>query len=237
MPKAKTTSTICAALVGTVGLAALLLMSDSVLAIPSLQTAFLATYPDTRETQINSCNTCHMPSIKDFLNGYGLALKEAKMDFKKIEELDSDEDGDINITEINNGRFPGSQATFPEYYIFHVEFAKDDPELGKVHFNHEQHVVKDSFLSKGRCSNCHQKDLFPKVFNDKVSIRHLAHQLCWRCHETSGSKLAPKDCTQCHTGIESMVENIKELLGEPEVKKEPPKKEEAPVKKDEAPAK
>ena len=212
MPKAKTTSTICAALVVTVGLAALLLISNSVQATPSMGTALLINYPEIRETQINSCITCHMPNIKDFLNGYGLALKEAKMDFKKIEEIDSDEDGDTNIDEINNGRFPGSQATFPEYFIFHVEFVKDDPEIGKVHFNHEQHTIKDSFISKGRCANCHQKDLFPKIFNDNVSIRHLAHQLCWRCHETSGSKLAPKDCTQCHTGIESMVDTLKELL-------------------------
>jgi hypothetical protein len=211
MPKAKTTSTICAALVVTVGLTALLI-SDSVQATPSMGTAFLISYPETRETQINSCTTCHMPNIKDFLNGYGLAVKESKMDFKKIEEMDSDEDGVTNIEEINNGRFPGSQAMFPEYYIFHVDFVKDDPKIGEVHFNHEQHTIKESFISKGRCSNCHQKDLFPKRFDDNVSVRHLAHQLCWRCHETSGCKLAPKDCTQCHTGIESMVDSIKELL-------------------------
>ena len=190
------------------------LLSNSALAVPSLQTAFLANYPDIRETQINNCTTCHMPNVKDFLNAYGLALKEAKMDFAKIEELDSDGDGDSNIEEIKNGRSPGSQATLPEYYIFHVDFSKDDPDLGKVHFNHEMHTIKESFLSKGRCANCHGKDLFPKRFDDNVSIRHLAHTLCWRCHETSGSKLAPTECTQCHTGIESMVDNIKELLAE-----------------------
>jgi hypothetical protein len=187
-------------------------LSGSVLAMPALQTAFVAQYPDIRESQINNCTTCHMPAVEDFLNPYGLALKEAKTDFVKIEELDSDGDGDSNIEEIKNERFPGSHATFPEYYIFHVDFSKEDPELGKVHFNHEMHTIKESFLSKGRCKNCHGKDLFPKRFDDSKSVRPLAHQLCWRCHETSGSKLAPKDCTECHTGIEGIVDTLKDLL-------------------------
>ena len=47
---------------------------------------------------------------------------------------------------------------------------------------------------------------------DQVSVRELAHQLCWRCHETSGSKLSPKECTGCHTGIKDVIDNIKALL-------------------------
>jgi hypothetical protein len=187
------------------------LPNDSVLATPSIQTAMVAKYPEIRETQINNCTTCHMPVTKDFLNEYGLALKEAKMDFEGIEELDSDEDGRTNVEEIRDQRFPGSQATFPEYYIFHVPFSKEDPELGKVHFNHEMHAIKESFLSVGRCSNCHGKDLFPKKFDDNVSVRPLGHTLCWRCHETSGSKLAPKDCTGCHTGIDDIMDDFKDL--------------------------
>ncbi|MFV1964645.1 MAG: cytochrome c3 family protein, partial [Pirellulaceae bacterium] len=172
----------------------------------------VAKYPAIRETQLNSCWACHMPNVKEFLNGYGLALKESKMDFETIEAEDSDKDGVTNIEEIQNDRSPGSHATFPEYFIFHVNFSSEDSELGKVHFNHEMHTIKESFLSKGRCSNCHGKDLFPKKFDDTVSVRPLAHQICWRCHETSGSKLAPRDCTQCHTGIEGMVENLRNLL-------------------------
>lgn len=181
-------------------------------ATPSLQTAFISQYPALRDTPLQSCTTCHMPAKEDFLNGYGLALKDAKMSFVEIEELDSDGDKVSNIDEINDESFPGSQAEAPEYYIFHVNFSEEDPELGKVHFNHEMHVIKESFLSKGRCANCHGKNLFPKEYNDSVSIRPLAHQICWRCHETSGSKLAPTDCTGCHTGIKDMLDDVKKLL-------------------------
>ena len=187
------------------------LQNVPVLATPSLQTALVARYPGSRESQIDNCTTCHMPVVKDFLNEYGLALKEAKVDFDAIEDLDSDEDGRTNIEEIRDHRFPGSHATFPEYYIFHVPFSKEDPELGKVHFNHEMHAVKESMLSRGRCSNCHGKDLFPMKFNDNESVRPLGHTLCWRCHETSGSKLAPRDCTGCHTGIDDVMEDFKAL--------------------------
>lgn len=181
-------------------------------ATPSLQTAFIAQYPNLRDTPLQSCTTCHMPAKKDFLNGYGLALKEAKMNFEEVEEVDSDGDGTTNIAEITDQSFPGSHAQSPEYYIFHVNFSDQDPELGKVHFNHEMHVIKESFLSKGRCNNCHDKNLFPKEYNDNVSVRHLAHQICWRCHETSGSALAPTDCTGCHTGIKEVLDDVKKLL-------------------------
>jgi hypothetical protein len=191
---------------------AVLFVTQSVFATPSIQTAFVAKYPAVRGTQLDSCTTCHMPVVKDFLNPYGLDLREAKMNFQEIEGLDSDGDGKTNIEEIRDHRFPGSHATFPEYFIFHVPFSKTNPELGKVHFNHEMHAVKASFLSQGRCANCHGKDLFPKRFDDTVSVRPLAHQLCWRCHETSGSKLAPRDCTGCHTGIDDVMEEFKSLV-------------------------
>lgn len=201
-----------AILIVVIGFVVFFLQTNSVMAMPGLLTAFIARYPDTRETKLASCATCHMPSKEDFLNDYGLALREAKMSFEEIEEIDSDEDGVTNIEEIKEERFPGSHATYPEYFIFHVDFSDEDPELGKVHFNHEMHTIKESFLSKGRCANCHGKDLFPKVFNDNESIRPLAHQICWRCHETSGSKLAPRDCTGCHTGIKDILEDLKGLL-------------------------
>jgi len=171
----------------------------------------ISRYPQLRDTPLQSCTTCHMPVKADCLNSYGIALRDAKMNFTEIEKLDSDGDKVSNIDEIENESFPGSQATAPEYYIFHVNFSEDDPELGKVHFNHEMHVIKESFLSQGRCKNCHGKNLFPKEFNDSVSVRELAHQVCWRCHETSGSKMAPTDCTGCHSGI-------KEIMGDADVK-------------------
>jgi len=181
-------------------------------ATPSLQMAMVAKYPQIRQTQVDSCTTCHMPVAKDFLNEYGLALKEAKLDFAQVEALDSDQDGRTNLAEIQALSFPGSQATLPEYFIFHVPFSKADPELGKVHFNHEMHVAKASFLSLGRCANCHGEDLFPMRYNDNESVRPLAHTVCWRCHETSGSKLAPKDCTGCHVGIDHLMEAFKNSL-------------------------
>jgi hypothetical protein len=153
-----------------------------------------------------------MPVAKGFLNEYGLALQEAGMRFEQVEGLDSDGDGRTNLEEIQGLSFPGSQATFPEYFIFHVPFSKKNPELGKVHFNHEMHVVKESFISKGRCANCHGENLFPKRYDDNESVRPLAHTICWRCHETSGSKLAPKDCTGCHTGIDDVMEAFKQSL-------------------------
>ncbi len=183
-----------------------------VYATPSLQTAMVAKYPQLRQTQLDSCTTCHMPAVKEFLNEYGVALKEAKLDFAQVEALDSDQDGRTNLAEIQAHSFPGSQATFPEYFIFHVPFSKEDPELGKVHFNHEMHVAKESFLSKGRCSNCHGEDLFSMRYNDNQPVRPLAHTVCWRCHETSGSKLAPKDCTGCHVGIDHLMEAFKNSL-------------------------
>ncbi len=212
MSKLLSVSSVAAGIVLAVSAAALFLSSNSAYALPSIQTAFISRYPALRDTPLQSCTTCHMPVKKEFLNGYGLALKEARMNFEEIEDLDSDGDKISNIDEINDESFPGSRATAPEYFIFHVNFSDKDPELGKVHFNHEMHVIKGSFLSKGRCKNCHGKNLFPKEFNDDVSIRPLAHQICWRCHETSGSKLAPRDCTGCHTGIKDMMGDIKKLL-------------------------
>jgi hypothetical protein len=183
--------------------------NEPVYATPSLRTALVSKYPSLRETLLDSCTTCHLPVAKGFLNEYGLALREAKLNFGQIESLDSDEDGRTNLEEIQALAFPGSQATFPEYFIFHVPFSKEEPELGKVHFNHEMHVAKESFLSKGRCANCHSEGLFPKRFDDNTPVRPLAHEICWRCHETSGSKLAPKDCTGCHTGIDDIMEAFK----------------------------
>ena len=209
-------SILVLAVAGSAAVAAVLLRVDLALATPSLQTAFVAQYPSLRETQANSCVTCHMPVIKDTLNNYGLDLREAKIDFEEIEGLDSDEDGRTNIEEIQDEGFPGSQATYPEYYIFRVKFSDTDPDLGMVHFNHEMHTIKESFLSTGRCDTCHSKDLFPMRFDDNVPVRHLGHQVCWRCHETSGSQLAPKNCTGCHVGIDEYAEEFKGILEEQE---------------------
>ena len=80
-------------------------------ATPSLQTAMIARYPGLRDTPLQDCGTCHMPVKADFLNSYGLALRDANMKFEEIEALDSDGDGVKNIDEIKNESFPGSHAT------------------------------------------------------------------------------------------------------------------------------
>jgi hypothetical protein len=184
----------------------------SVFAMPGIQTAFVKQYPGTKDTKLDNCGTCHLPAKRDFLNGYGFALREARLDFSRIEALDSDNDGGGNIQEIRAGTNPGSQAAYPEHFVFHVDFDPKKPEAGSVHFNHEWHAVKDSFLSKGRCANCHDRGLFPREFNDHVSVRALAHQLCWRCHETSRSKQAPTDCKGCHTGVGGNEDQLKARL-------------------------
>ena len=203
---------VASVVLATACLSAGLARTSPVSAMPSMQTAFVKQYPNTKQTSLDNCATCHLPAKQDFLNGYGLALREARLNFPLIEALDSDHDGRSNIQEIREGTNPGSQATNPEYFIFRVNFDPKKPDQGMVHFNHEWHVVKDSFLSKGRCANCHGPNLFPREFNDSVSVRALAHQLCWRCHETSGSKLAPTDCRGCHTGIDGNEEKLKGLL-------------------------
>ena len=212
MHKMTRVSSLIASVVFIGSVAGVLLHNRSALAIPSLQTAFIARYPFLRNSSLDSCTTCHMPVVKDCLNSYGVELKEAQMKFEEIEDEDADGDGVSNIDEINKESFPGSLATAPEYYIFHVNFSKTDPNVGAVHFNHEMHVVKASFLSSGRCNNCHEKNQFPMKFDDRKSIRSLAHTICWRCHETSGSKLAPRDCTGCHTGVENMLDDLKQRL-------------------------
>jgi mono/diheme cytochrome c family protein len=153
--------------------------------------AFVAHYPETKGTQLDSCATCHMPNLADFLNGYGLDVRENPTDFSAIEDQDSDGDGKSNLEEITELAFPGSQAPYLEYFIF------NNPKA-EVHFNHELHSLEPAYGSSGNCANCHAEGLFPKVFDDTVSIRKQAHSTCLRCHMRSGSESAPIKCGECH---------------------------------------
>ncbi len=166
-------------------------ISFEIFATPSLGTSFIASYPEIRNSQLNSCTTCHMPVVKDFLNSYGLDLKDKKMVFRDVELIDSDGDGTDNLSEINDFKFPGSYAEYPEYYIF-------KNKKGDVHFNHEMHVAEESYLSNGDCNNCHGVNKFKRVFNDNISVRVESHRICWKCHKESGSEHAPKKCNGCH---------------------------------------
>ena len=176
----------------------LLLVISNIYATPSLKTSFIGEYPSLRETKLDSCTTCHMPVVKDFLNQYGLDLKQSKINFKAIEGKDSDGDGTTNIQELNGSGFPGSFANFPEYFIF-------TNKKGDIHFNHESHVAGDSYVSKGNCKNCHDptgtenSELFPRRFDDRILIKSTAHRVCWKCHRESGSENAPTKCNGCHS--------------------------------------
>lgn len=160
-------------------------------ATPSLQTAFVATYPAVADSKLDSCGTCHMPAQEDFLNAYGLDLREAKLKFKAIEAKDSDGDNKTNLEEIASAQLPGSFARYPEYYLF-------NNKKGVVHFNHEAHVAQDNYMPPGACRACHGPDMFKRKFDDRVSIRESAHRLCIRCHKRSGKPDAPTRCSGCH---------------------------------------
>ena len=176
---------------GLVGLA-LALVVPAVLATPSLLTRFVSKYPAVDETKLNSCATCHMPYVHDFLNTYGEALRDAQLDFAVIETEDSDKDGKTNLQEITALKPPGSLANFTEYFIF------TNPQ-GAVHFNHEAHVALDSYLPKNRCGACHGPDKFARRFDDTESARAIAHQVCIQCHQKSAKiSQAPVGCTGCH---------------------------------------
>jgi hypothetical protein len=160
-------------------------------ATPSLQTAFISAYPAVADSKLDNCATCHMPVEKDFLNTFGLDMKEAKLRFKDIEGKDSDGDGKTNLEEILALTLPGSFAKFPEYYLFHNK-------KGTVHFNHETHVANTESEFPGACKTCHGADKFPRRFDDRQSQRENAHRICIRCHKRSGKEDAPTRCKGCH---------------------------------------
>lgn len=163
----------------------------NVFATPSVQTAFVKTYPATKNTVLDSCATCHMPAISDSLNRYGAELVFAPMGFKEIEGIDSDHDGVTNIDEIKALKNPGSRSENPEYFVF-------TNRKGTVDFDHEAHVLGANYLINGKCAICHGPGKFPRVYNDDVLVKQFAHQICWRCHKLSGSESAPRECSDCH---------------------------------------
>jgi len=161
------------------------------LALPGIEKLFLATYPAAVGSQLADCRTCHLPTMENCLNDYALALKEAKLDFHAVEEMDSDGDGVSNIYEIRAEQLPGSQAEADEVFVFHNR-------MGSVTFDHQKHSLAKAYLSEGACDNCHAPDKFPKKFDDRKSLQMLAHPICRGCHQDSGSDKAPTHCRQCH---------------------------------------
>ncbi|MBI3535575.1 MAG: cytochrome c3 family protein [Deltaproteobacteria bacterium] len=167
--------------------------SVQVFALPSIQKAFTDKYPATVGSQLNSCATCHMPIKADFLNTYGIALRDSKLNFDAIADIDSDEDGKTNIKEITELTPPGSQADEFEQFIF-------INKAGNIYFNHAAHVMNADYTINGNCTLCHVDDTnhFPKYFNATTLVKTQGHATCLGCHRTSGHANAPTQCMGCH---------------------------------------
>ena len=170
-----------------------LFLSSVVYATPGLNKTFLEAYPQLKGTTLETCSTCHMPAKEDFLNPYGLALRAQKMNFQAVEQEDSDKDGVINMTEMTNLTSPGSQAATEEHFVF-------TNKMGNVTFNHEAHSTDAKYLTNSQCVPCHGKGegVFARSFDDSVSIKDLAHNICKTCHSSSGNPAAPTVCKSCH---------------------------------------
>jgi hypothetical protein len=160
-------------------------------ATPGIMKLFVAKYPDVEGSQLASCRTCHLPTLENCLNGYAQQLRENKLDFSAIDKLDGDGDGVVNIDEIRARQLPGSQALADEVFLF-------TNRIGAITFNHEKHSLADEYLSKGKCTNCHGPETFPRQFDDNQTWQPVAHPLCKGCHRESGSDKAPKRCFDCH---------------------------------------
>ena len=72
---------------------------------------FTAQYPNTVNSKLNSCSTCHTSAPTR--NPYGAAWRTAGYSFTAIEGADSDGDGYTNLEEINALTYPGDANDFP----------------------------------------------------------------------------------------------------------------------------
>ncbi len=87
-------------------------MSLNLYSNPALMNKFYNDYPDYKESQY-SCTVCHkVPGGP--LNSYGKDAVRKRFRFNLIEDIDSDEDGFINIEEIELLTNPGDKFSFPE---------------------------------------------------------------------------------------------------------------------------
>lgn len=167
------------------------IFANQAMATTGIGKLFVEQYPESIDSQLNSCRTCHSPVITDFLNHYGLALREAKLKFEDIETVDSDEDGTSNLDEITAASLPGSHAQANEVYLF-------TNKKGTITFDHMAHSTSEIYTSAGKCTNCHSEGLFARNFDDNIQVKQLGHKHCRECHKTSGSENAPTKCNGCH---------------------------------------
>ncbi len=172
-------------------LAFFVVLPTVVYATPGIMKLFVAQYPDTAGSQLDSCRTCHLPAEKDCLNVYAQAVKEKSFDFKALEELDSDSDGRTNLEEIKDKQLPGSQAGEDELFVFTAR-------MGNVTFNHEKHSLDEAYRTRGKCENCHTQATFPRKFDDNAKWQKIAHIVCKNCHKEAKTPNAPTKCKECH---------------------------------------
>ena len=101
-----------------IGLLMLIMLSlvgtPGALALSSIKSSFNTQY-GTAGTSLDTCNTCHSPSLFDIggsnpVNYYGRDLFNSGINFVSIEGTDSDGDGYTNLAEINARTFPGDNT-------------------------------------------------------------------------------------------------------------------------------
>jgi hypothetical protein len=103
--------------IGVVSLAsALALVAGSAIATVDMQKLMASKYADAPKPKCGSCHVKPKPKKGETeLNAFGkdffATKKDGKMDFAKIEKLDSDKDGVSNIDEIKKGTNPGDPAS------------------------------------------------------------------------------------------------------------------------------
>ena len=73
---------------------------------------FVATYPATTGSKLNSCQLCHTAAMPA-RNSYGIDYGSHGHNFQAIEQLDSDLDGWSNLAEINAATWPGDASDHP----------------------------------------------------------------------------------------------------------------------------
>lgn len=77
---------------------------------PKFMKNFKAAYPAAK---MSECSVCHVSESNFAMNSYGEAYINSELDFKAIENEDSDNDGSSNIAEINAGTNPGDKSSVP----------------------------------------------------------------------------------------------------------------------------
>lgn len=87
-------------------------LSVTAQATPRILRAFNTRYPEAKE-KLGNCQTCHTDTVPQ-MNAYGADLKKAGADFAKVDSIDSDWDGVLNIVEIKGLSRPGDQESKPD---------------------------------------------------------------------------------------------------------------------------